>query len=285
MKKLIYLLGVVFVLSGFSLNAQPSADTLTNEKVIQLSKIGLQPSVIISKIQSSINLFDVSTDGLISLSSSGVSAEVINEMMKADAKAQVDIAYQQRDMSDPKTMRPPGIYLYDPTDESKPLKRVDPNVISSTKVSSSGVAISGPLVRTSPTEKLKSTIAGADSRLKIMQASPVFYFYFENTNNSNSDNWFFATASSPNEFALVKLTEKSKNREMIIASSGAYVESSGIPDKDKVQFDYVEEAEGVYKVFFNKPLKDGEYCFLYASTVPNRFSNNKVFDFGIHAKN
>ena len=72
---------------------------------------------------------------------------------------------------------------------------------------------------------------------------------------------------------------------MIIASSGAYVESSGIPDKDKVQFDYVEEAEGVYKVFFNKPLKDGEYCFLYASTVPNRFSNNKVFDFGIHAKN
>ena len=28
-------------------------------------------------------------------------------------------------------------------------------------------------------------------------------------------------------------------------------------------------------------LKSGEYCFIYASTAPNRYSNDKVFDFGI----
>lgn len=40
--------------------AQNNDDILTNETIIQLTKIGLQPSVIINKIQTSITKFDVS---------------------------------------------------------------------------------------------------------------------------------------------------------------------------------------------------------------------------------
>lgn len=256
-------------------------DTLTNAKVIQLAKIGLEPSVIIGKMKTSVNVFDVSTDGLIALSSNGVPTEVINEMMKVDAEAKAALA-NQKDMKDPRSMRAPGIYYFDPGDETKPIKRVDPSVISSSKLSAGGIAISGPFIQSSPTEKLKSTLAGAKSRLEFTATSPVFYFYFENSSNPNADSWFFATATSPNEFALVKLTQKGKSREMIVATANAYQESSGVSDKVKVPFDYVEEAEGVYKVFFNEPLKEGEYCFLYASTIPSRRSNDKVFDFGIH---
>lgn len=256
-------------------------DTLTNAKVIQLAKIGLEPSIIIGKMKTSVNIFDVSTDGLIALSSNGVSAEIINEMMKIDTEAKTAMA-NQKDMKDPKSMRTPGIYYLDPADEVKPIKRVDPSVISSNKVSASGIAISGPFIQTSPTEKLKSTLAGGKSRLEITATNPVFYFYFENSSNPNADSWFFATATSPNEFALVKLTEKGKSREMIVATANSFQESSGVSDKVKVSFDYVEEAEGVYKVFFKEPLKEGEYCFLYASTIPSRQSNDKVFDFGIH---
>lgn len=256
-------------------------DTLTNAKIIQLAKIGLEPSIIIGKMKSSVNIFDVSTDGLIALSSSGVPSEIINEMMKIDAEAKAALA-NQKDMKDPKSMRAPGIYYLDPGDEIKPIKRVDPSVISSNKVSASGISISGPFMQTSPTEKLKSTLAGGKSRLEFTETNPVFYFYFENNSNPNADSWFFATATSPNEFALVKLTEKGKSREMIVATANSFQESTGVSDKVKVSFDYVEEAEGVYKVFFKEPLKEGEYCFLYASTIPNRQSNDKVFDFGIH---
>ena len=80
------IIGVFITLVGLSFfaNAQTKVDTLTNAKVIKLSQLGLQPSVIINKIQSSYPYFDVSTDALINLSENGVSADVINEMMKSD---------------------------------------------------------------------------------------------------------------------------------------------------------------------------------------------------------
>lgn len=68
---------------------------------------------------------------------------------------------------------------------------------------------------------------------------------------------------------------------MVIGSGNAYGSSLGIPNKSKVPFDYVEEAPCVYKVTFSSPIDKGEYCFTYASSNPNRYSNDKVFDFSI----
>jgi hypothetical protein len=62
--------------------SQKKVDSLNNESIIQLTKIGLQPSVIVIKINSCVNNFDVSTDGLVNLSTNGVSADVINAMIK-----------------------------------------------------------------------------------------------------------------------------------------------------------------------------------------------------------
>ena len=55
-------------------------DTLTNAKIVQLTKIGLAPSIIINKIKTSVNLFDVSTNSLIDLSNNKVATDVINEI-------------------------------------------------------------------------------------------------------------------------------------------------------------------------------------------------------------
>lgn len=101
---------------------------------------------------------------------------------------------------------------------------------------------------------------------------------------SGSDNWFFASATSPNEFALVKLNQKRDSREMTVARENNFGESSGVSNKVKVDFDYTEEAEGVYKVTFKKPLAKGEYCFVYASATPSSYSNDKVFDFSIQVE-
>ena len=63
---------------------QPAnADVLKNQDVISLVKAGLDDSIIITKIGSSRCLFDTSTDALIRLKQSGVSAAVLKAMMGA----------------------------------------------------------------------------------------------------------------------------------------------------------------------------------------------------------
>ena len=274
------LLTVLFSFVVALANAQTKADTLTNEKVIKLSKIGLAPSVIINKIHDSYSYFDVSTDGLIKLSENGVSPDVINEMQKTNTQGQISVA-NQKDMRDPKTKRTTGIYYYNPNDKEDPLKQVDPTVTSTNKSGGFGTHMAQSMTYGLAKSKEKSSLSGAKSHLQIVEKNPIFYFYFESNANPGADSWFFATATSPNEFVLVELDEKRDSREMAVSSSNAYGGTSGISNKIKVPFDYVKVAEGIYKVTFKQPLEQGEYCFLYASTTPTRYSNNKVFDFGV----
>lgn len=60
--------------------------------------------------------------------------------------------------------------------------------------------------------------------------------------------------------------------------------SSGIDDKYKIQFKYEKVSPGVYRVYAEKPLEKGEYCFMYAgatSTVMGAAPIQKVYDFGV----
>jgi len=133
--------------------------------------------------------------------------------------------------------------------------------------------------------KVKGTLAGPKSKQQLEENSPTFYFYFEENPNSTRDSWYFATASSPNEFVLVKLDDNKNSREIVLGSEGYYKSKMGVPDKDKVAFEFENIADGIFKVSFTKPLKKGEYCFIYASTAPTSYSNDKVFDFGIQNEN
>lgn len=257
--------------------AQSQDEILTNQTIIQLTKIGLQPSVIISKINSSQTNFDVSTDALINLGNNSVSAEVINEMMKVHSKNKSS-ELSMKDANNPFAMHAPGIYYYNPNDPEKQLRKVDPTVVGSTETHSAsyyGFGGGGS----------KSNISGGESKFRIYETTPTFFFYFEENSNPLMSNWWFATATSPNEFALVKLDASKKSRSFqtgrVSAGGGYSGGTSGIPEKVKLPFEYNEISTGIYQVTFTSPLKPGEYCFVYASSAPDRFSNNKVFDFGI----
>ena len=264
----------------WQVNAQLKYDTLTNKTIISLTKIGLPPATIISKIKTSVTSFDVSVDALVNLQANGVNGDVINEMIKIDESSNTS-AEKQINSSNPNVMHKSGIYYYNPMDAAKPIRRVDPTVTSTNKSGGLGIALAQAYSYGIAKDKLKSDLAGKNSRMQINDPNPVFYFYFKNDTNPSGDDWFFATATSPNEFVLVKLDEKKDSREMVVGDANAYGSSSGISNKIKAPFDYEEVSEGIYKVFFKQPLKQGEYCFLFASTTPTRYSNNKVFDFGI----
>ena len=261
---------LLFIASNFA-NAQLKVDTLTNAKIIQLSKIGLQSSVIINKIQTSVTLFDVSTDSIISMNNNGVSSDVINEMMKV-VKSQQNSNEVQVNSKVPTEMHKSGIYFYKPDDTEEPLRKVDAFVVNY-RTSSGGYGGYGGSSTT-------ANLTGSESKLEIKNVSPVFYFYFDNSTKDQTD-WY--ASSSPNEFLLVKLVVKKDSRLFKVGGSSSSFGSSSsnnmIPEKVKVQFDYNKVKEGIYKITFKTPLEAGEYCFVFANNT------YKVFDFGIITDN
>lgn len=253
-------------------NAQTSDETLTNEKIIQLSKIGLQSSVIVNKIRGSKTSFDVSTDALINLNSAGVTSDVINEMMKVSGKQSEDEA-DWADSKDPNAMHRSGIYIFNPNDGERPLSKIEVVRVSSYQSNGGGYYGVGGT-------STKAVLTGATSKQQITNSSPVFYFYFNPKDNIKAD--WYDNAASPNEFALVRVIDVPKKSIRLFKVGGSstvgFSSSShqGIPEALKIPFDFTYQKDGVYKVTFKSPLEDGEYCFVYASAT------NKVFDFGIH---
>ncbi|MCX6272202.1 MAG: hypothetical protein NTU44_13480 [Bacteroidetes bacterium] len=276
MKKIV--ITILVLLSCLNLFSQNKIDTLTNADIIQLTKVGLQPSVIVTKIQSSVTKFDISTNALINLSKDNVSSDVINEMMKSTNQKQTSQSIQV-DVNDPNIMHSPGIFYFDQNDQNKSLKKLYATVVSSSQ--SNGVAMYGI-----GSGSARSYLSGEKSRTQINQNSPVFYFYIQHSTNPGAENWWFASAETPNEFVLVELYETGESRFFKTGSSSTIGgissgQSSGIPEKDKVAFEMTEISDGIFKVYFNEPLDGGEYCFVYGGSAPSMYNNNKVFDFGI----
>lgn len=95
-------------------------------------------------------------------------------------------------------------------------------------------------------------------------------------------NWWFKTASSPNEFVLIKLKvkERKNQREVITGKSSALTSSSGVDSKDALPFN-IREIEGNKFEVTPETLELGEYAFFYQGRVPGGNSNQAVFDFSI----
>ena len=260
------LLVPIILFMSTQIEAQPR-DTLTNSKIVQLTKIGLAPSIIINKIKTSVNMFDVSTNSLIDLSNNKVSTDVINEMMRV---SNVINENTQINSGDPNTMHKQGIYLYNPNDTANPLQKIDAGIVAGYRSSGGGYGGFGGSSR-------MADLSGSESMMKINERNPVFYFYFDNGSGNRGGDWFQAT--SPKEFMLVNLEVKKGNRFFKVGSSSyAYAtdnSKSGISPKDQISFDYVQVSEGIYKITLKNSLKKGEYCFVLASNT------NKVFDFGV----
>lgn len=268
MKRLYILLS--FLMAVIISIAQTNTETLTNDNIITLTKIGLQPSVIITKIKSSNTNFDVSTDALINLSAKGVAPDVINEMMKSN-NAMIASSQEEKGSRDPKVMHKSGIYYFNSKNPDNPLIQLDAVKVNY-KTSSGGYGGYGGSSTT-------ANLNGLESKLKITEDNPTFYFYFDEKRHGSAD-WFEAT--SPNEFELAKLIVKKDSRFCKVSGSSSGFatssSSSGIPEKDKIPFEYTKVKEGIYEITFNNAFVNGEYCFVFSSNT------YKVFDFSIQLR-
>lgn len=260
---------LLFTLTFFITKAQ---ETITNESIVEMVELGFDNEMIIDKINSTDVEFDVSISELSKLKKAGVSTNVISLMMK-----------KSRFNTKSKT----GIYYLTKNNKQK---LIQPSVFSG----SSSNKVAQLLVSSFINAKVKSHLPKRQSNNIINTSTPEFIFIFD-PSSSQSDNmqttqgeqpgvfnWWFRTASSPNEFVLVKLKVRNKknHREVITGKTNSVSNSFGIDSKRTLPFKIEEISASKFKVI-SENLEPGEYCFIYQGQVPVGRTNQTVFDFSI----
>ena len=275
--------------------SQEKKEALTNENVISLFKAGLSKSVILTTIQNSDTKFDVSTTAIIALKNNGLPDDLISAIVNkkganpvATNAASAKITTVGNDQNT--NTLAPGIYYEDPASSSK--TQLEENVFSQSK--SGGLLLTAVTYGIAKT-KSKAILSGAQANFQVNNPNPVFYFVFPASNNGSSignersaGGWF-ENATNPNEFLLIKFKVTKKSREVITGSFGTYSGfSSGIDDDNKVAYCFTKLSPGYYKVYFESPLPEGEYAFIFAGgTAASAYglgagtTAQKAFDFSV----
>lgn len=258
------LLGTLFPLLVYA-----QEEVLTNKSVLDMLDLGFTSDVIVGKIQTTKSSFDTTVEALKDLKEKGVDNAIIIAMMHSQKTE------REKDNKSKRT----GIYVK----VGNEYKKIYPTVFSGSKTNTLGAALSYGLADA----KIKSTLSGEHSQNQIHSKSPEFYFYFDSSQTSElslrATNWWFAVASSPNEFVLVKLKSKGRKREMDIGKVNIYAGNSvGVDEKNVIKFEIEVINDNEFKVIPTCFLEPGEYCFYYQGIVPvGGYTNQAVFDFSI----
>jgi hypothetical protein len=287
MRRLVPRAVVVFALLFAQwLAAQPTAQTMTNQDVMDLVALGLSDDVVTDKIHAAeATNFDTSLPALKSLKQANVSDAVIRAMINPHlgATSNSTSAAQAGDPNDPNTPHDPGIYLYAKGQDGVQMTMLEPTVYSQGK---SGGILTSAMTYGIAKVKWKAVVRGAHANAKSSDAGMAFYFYFEETGAGLSHAWFGGT-STPNEFTLLKFDVKKDERETVVMKANIFGSSSGTDEKANTGFSFTKIRPGVYKVVPNEPLKPGEYCFLSSSGIgvgaygAGAAGAGRLFDFGV----
>lgn len=272
---------LTFSFAAAAQTGSSSDEVLTNDKVIAMIKAGLPPAIIVNKIRTSKTNFNTSTEELIRLQNARVPAEIMNAMVDASHAASNSNSrtgagdVSRADPNDPASAHEAGIYLLLERDGQRKMIQLEPTV---SKQSKTGGVFKSVMTYGIAKMSYKASLSGERASLQIDQARPVFYFYFEVKGSGLSTSSSYAT--SPNEFAMVKLDQKSNTREVIVMQANAFGAQSGTMDKASRAFHYEKIAPGVYKVTPQVDLADGEYGFYNAAGI-GPSGGAKIFDFSI----
>lgn len=240
-----------------------SQEKLTNESIIELKELGFSSDVIISKINTSDVDFKTGVEDLKQLKAKGISSEVMTVMLsKSKAKTQTKV----------------GIYYLSPNGDKV---YIQPNVFSETKTNVIAYALSYGIANA----KTKSYLSNTNAKLKVDTMSPVkFLFVFDADATSsamNAQNWWFRTAVSPQEFALVRMgQDEAKNSRFIVTGKlGFGTAQSGTDSKQTIDFKYKDLGNSQFEVEPELQLPKGEYCFYFKGQSTAGYNNSSVFDF------
>ncbi|MCW6531185.1 hypothetical protein NED98_13110 [Sphingomonas sp. MMSM20] len=257
-----------------------AAETLTNQSIVLMTQAKLGDEAIVAKIRSSDGQYNLDTNDIIALKNNGVSGPVIAAMLSG--KASGPAPAMSLDSPDPMVPHPSGVYLV----SGQKMARIDATASNQAKTGGIlGYALTGGLASMS----VKASIQNPAARVRTENASPTFYFFFDESNPgtvAQSSAWqagTAATVTAPSEFTLIKLMEKKGRREARVGSVNIGGAKTGVMDSDRLSFDYQMVRPGVFKVSTKAALAPGEYGFIYSLTggAGAGAMTARIFDFGV----
>ena len=140
------------------------------------------------------------------------------------------------------------------------LEKISPIRYTKTKTNTLGAAFSMGIASSS----IKKVYPEKTSR-NVVNESPIFYFYYQKEVpfNQKTKYYMFYASDTPEDIILAKFKPKKKTRELSVGKVNAYSGfTMGTADDIDVNVEYEEIREGVFRVKFDRPIANGEYCFL-----------------------
>ena len=284
---------------AFGMAATAADDTvLTNADVIELTGAGLPPKVIVAKINSSAGDFDTSVEALLALAEAGVDADVLEAMAQggnggAEGNAPsgtirvgASRAANVRSNFRGTLCEAPGIFL----EKDGALVDLDATTTAQTRT---GSGVLSNLTYGIVSTKSKAAIRGMQANSRTSQASPAFWFCFEEAEAGLS--YQTSGAVNPSEFLLVsfKVNQRRRERTFEIGKFNVWTGGqAGTPPKQLRDVTYEKVKAGVFRVEVAQPLDPGEYGFYYAgqgslsgfgfvAMAPGAGGGGKIFAFGV----
>jgi len=282
---------------------------LTVDGVVSMVDAGLSDDLIIARLRKENKGFDLTTEEMIRLKKAKVTDAVLQVML--DPKAQVRQpaasvpiiaagagaarasgatpapgSEAKGDPNDPVTPHDSGIYLMAKDRDGKPQMVVLER--ASYQGAKSGGYLGSAMTYGIVKAKTKAIINGPHASIRVTEATPVFYFYFDDKQAGLGKTYFgVGNLSNPNQFSLVKLEVTKQNRESTVGQFSALGSSSGADSKAMIAFKSERIRPGLYKVSVES-MKSGEYCFVASSNtgVQSPFgmtttAATDIFDFGV----
>jgi hypothetical protein len=237
---------------------------LSNQDVIEMTKLGLSDDVIIAKIRKVYDAgtdrvsFDTSVDGLKALKAANVSEPVIKVMINPTPAPAPIVGGGASPMTFDSSLPPPEVGVYW-RDEGK-FVLVQGQTVANAKAGGKAGSMFTYGLRN---QHWDATIEGPTSKNMVRDRQPVFYLYVPDGADSS-------------DYVLLKLNKKGDRREFQIGSFGGITGGkSGVQREKELQFHAEHLGIRIYKVTLDEALKPGEYGFFMGTGIGNTMTASR----------
>lgn len=256
-------------------SAQQEKKRLNNTDVIGMVKAGLAESTVLLAIEQSPSEFDTSPSALVELKSQGVSAAIMEAMMRAKDSRPVPSEHASapaapltpQSSSEGKAagveLLSEGVYFKAPTGWVK---------LEQISMAGGGATHVGKMFVPGLTPQVVWTFRGAEAPVQISQARPSFFV-------KQSPYLVSVPGHSERDVVLVRFNKKKDHRELQTTSGGNMLTFKSGFSKDKMpDINVTRLSETIFRITPNEDLQPGEYFLTFGA------GGALGYDFGITTK-
>jgi hypothetical protein len=222
---------------------------LTNARVVELSKLGLDDDIVIAKIRNGNCQFQLGDSDLVALKKAGVSAKVIAAMLDAGSSTTTSVTAMPKAAETNSVASPAagptaaGMYVSNGDTFTKIMGQ-----ILSTK--RTGSLLVSDLTMHIKTSKVNAQLLGAHAQ-NVTGPNPQFIFIPAKQEGDAGVN--------AGDLILIRMEQKKDRRQLEVGATGAWRQSSGVALSHEIQLVRTEMRPGAYKIAPTTALSKGEY--------------------------